>query len=83
MLVGEERVATDRWDGEAEQTGRHRRGVESSVGMPALSEQRCLFIGVAPDLGDVIAALDRDELRVRAQAAERLGEPFKSSLDIR
>ena len=45
--------------------------------MPALSEQRCLFIGVASDLGDVIAALDRDEPRVRAEAAEHLGEPFK------
>ena len=78
VLVGEERVAADRWDGEAEQTRRHRRGVEKApVGMPALSEQRCLFIGVASDLGDVIAALDRDEPRVRAQAAERLGEPFK------
>ena len=49
VLVGEERVATNRRDGEAEQAGRHRRGVEKApVGMPAFSEQRCLFIGVAP-----------------------------------
>ena len=39
--------------------------------------QRCLFIGVTSDLGDVIAALDRDEPRVGAEVAERLGEPFK------
>jgi hypothetical protein len=78
VLVGEERVATDRWNGEAEQAGRHRRGVEKTpVRMPALAEQRCLFIGVASDLGDVIAALDWNEPRVRAEATERLGEPFK------
>ena len=50
---------------------------ESKLSRNASFSSRGLFIGVASDLGDVIAALDRDEPRVRAEAAERLGEPFE------
>ncbi len=79
LLVGVERVAADRRDHLAVETGAvGRELLEAPVGVPVLGEQRRRLVGAAHDRRDVRMPVDRCEERIVPEGSE----PERERLEI-